>query len=292
MGRVSFTGFRFVQSYRGSRRLSSRRCDVRWRLGMAAHRSNCRDRGTVLSPITARFDTPILSHGTPCVLRRAGQSLALMHIHALGRILGSQACFGPDPPTGAIAIARQPCCEVAACIAQALEILKLEHQPMRAELLWRPGCINDVQNGALPLIVAPIAALSCGRAGRASYRRCRSCVGLAADPDVLALAITKIKHHRQRNREYPTYIMLVEMIMYGILTLSATGMPGIRDIESARIATANASTHRVTAADVGWEHFIRTYRHLLPRIVDRLEEENVGYRRPGQRMQESGSSRQ
>jgi hypothetical protein len=29
----------------------------------------------------------------------------------------------------------------------------------------------------------------------------------------------------------------------------------------------------LTAADVGWEHFIRSNRHIMPKIVDRLEAE-------------------
>jgi len=161
---------------------------------------------------------------------------------------------------------------------QALEILKLEHATMRAELLWRLDGIYDVQKKALPLIVALMVALSWGGAESGKLQKVPLVVGWLLIPMFFALAITKIKHHRQRNREISAYIMLIEMIIYGKLPHStAGGQPGIR-ISIGNDRHGQPRHIELTAADVGWEHFIRTYRHLLPRIVDRLEEENVGCR--------------
>jgi hypothetical protein len=160
---------------------------------------------------------------------------------------------------------------------QALEILKLEHATMRAELLWRLDGIYDVQKRALPLIVALMVALSWGGADPDKLPKVPLIVGWLLIPLFFALAITKIKHHRQRNREIAAYVMFIEMIMYARFPHMIGGQPGIR-ILIGEDRQRQARYIELTAADVGWEHFIRTYRQLLPCIVDQLEKEDLGFK--------------
>jgi hypothetical protein len=160
---------------------------------------------------------------------------------------------------------------------QALELLKLEHATMRAELLWRLEGIYDVQRKALPLIVALMVALSWGGAESGKLQRMPLVVGWLLIPMFFALVIKKIKHHRQRNRELAAYIMLLEMIIYGRFPHMVGGQPGLR-ILIGNDRNGQARYIELTAADVGWEHFIRTYRHLLPCIVAQLEKDNAAHR--------------
>ncbi len=159
---------------------------------------------------------------------------------------------------------------------QTIEMLKLEHQTMRAELLWRLEGIYDVQRKALPLIVALMVALSWGGAEPGKLQKMPLVVGWLLIPMFFALVIKKIKHHRQRNRELAAYIMLLEMIIYGRFPQMVGGQPGIRILIGGD-RKGQTRYIELTAADVGWEHFIRTYRHLLPCIVGQLEEVNVAY---------------
>jgi hypothetical protein len=159
---------------------------------------------------------------------------------------------------------------------QPFDMLKLEHQTMRAELLWRLEGIYDVQRKALPLIVALMVALSWGGAEEGKLQKMPLVVGWLLIPMFFALVIKKIKHHRQRNRELAAYIMLIEMIIYGRFPHVIGGQPGIR-ILIGNDRQGQTRYIELTAADVGWEHFIRTYRHLLPCIVGQLEEVNVAY---------------
>src|ERR1017187_7199991 len=101
-------------------------------------------------------------------------------------------------------------------------------------------------------------------------------VGWLLIPMFFALVIKKIKHHRQRNRELAAYIMLIEMNIYGRFPHVIGGQPGIR-ILIGNDRQGQTRYIELTAADVGWEHFIRNYRHLLPCIVGQLEEVNVAY---------------
>jgi hypothetical protein len=113
-----------------------------------------------------------------------------------------------------------------------LEFLKVEHQTARAELLWRLNGIYDVQKTALPLLIALMVALSYAGAEHGAFQRLPLIVGWMLVPSLFALVITKMKHHRQRNKELGLYIKFIEMIIYQrfphTVVVNGNSVPGLR----------------------------------------------------------------
>ena len=166
--------------------------------------------------------------------------------------------------------------------AERFEMLKEEHRTARAELLWRLNGIYDVQKTALPLIVALMVALSYAGAEPSKFQKAPLVVGWLLIPIFFALAITKIKHHRQRNRELSGYIMFIEMVMYDrfphTVSVRGVGTPGL-SVFIGSDQNGDQQWKHLSAEHVGWEHFIRSNRHILPRIVDQLEAEDQASRK-------------
>lgn len=160
--------------------------------------------------------------------------------------------------------------------AERFEMLKEEHRTARAELLWRLNGIYDVQKAVLPLIVALMVALSYAGAETGKFQKTPLVVGWVLIPIFFLLAITKLKHHRQRNRELSGYIMFIEMVMYDRFPHSVL----VRGLDTPALSVligrdqqGDLQWKHLSAADVGWEHFIRSNCHILPKIVDQLEAE-------------------
>jgi hypothetical protein len=157
---------------------------------------------------------------------------------------------------------------------ERFEFMKLEHKTARAELLWRLNGIYDVQKSALPLIVALMVALSYAGSEPNKFQKAPLIAGWLLIPFFFSLVRTKMRHHRQRNKELGLYIKFMEMIIYG-------KFPHEMEVDGRRqrcLSICIAHKHDGTpeyvhflAGDTGWEHFIRLYRHLLPKIIKELE---------------------
>lgn len=157
--------------------------------------------------------------------------------------------------------------------AKFFQMLREEHRTARQELLWRLNGIYDVQKTALPLIIALMAALAWAGAEPGKFPKASLLAGWLLIPFFFSLARTKIRHHRQRNKELGLYIKLIEMLMYNRFPHTIShGRQGL----TMRIGSREDGTEECvhfSETDFGWEHFIRLYRHLLPQLVRELEKE-------------------
>jgi hypothetical protein len=154
-----------------------------------------------------------------------------------------------------------------------LQMLREEYRTAREELLWRLNGIYDVQKTALPLIIALMAALAWAGAEPGKFPKASLLAGWLLIPFFFSLARTKIRHHRQRNKELALYIKLIEMIMYNRFPhVIGHGRHGLTIRVGSRDDGSPEYVH-FGESDFGWEHFIRLYRHLLPQLVRQLEKE-------------------
>jgi hypothetical protein len=154
-------------------------------------------------------------------------------------------------------------------------MLKLEHETSRAELLWRLNGIYDVQKVGLPLVVALMLALTWAAAdAEKELPRLPLCLGWGLMPIFALLIRTKMKHHRQRNKELSMYHKLIEMAMWDKFphTVTAAGQPrqGL-SLTLWKDRRGNKEVLTILPEDLGWEHFIRRYRRVLPKLVSELE---------------------
>jgi hypothetical protein len=166
--------------------------------------------------------------------------------------------------------------EAEGAAAQRLEMLKLEHRTSRAELLWRLNGIYDVQKAALPLLMGLMVALTWAgaKADLEKYPKLPLAAGWVLIPIFSLLIRTKMKHHRQRNEELAMYHKLIEMAMWQKFphTITETGQSR-QGLSIAIGKDANDKDDLVTIypEDLGWEHFIRKYRYVLPKLVKELK---------------------
>ena len=114
-----------------------------------------------------------------------------------------------------------------------------------------------------------MVALSWAGAEPGKFQKAPLLAGWLLIPFFFSLARTKIRHHRQRNRELSAYIMFLEMLAYG--KFNGKPHPGLNIFIG--IKGNERQYVQLSKSDVGWEHFIRSKRHILPRIVDELEKE-------------------
>ena len=116
-----------------------------------------------------------------------------------------------------------------------------------------------------------MAALAWAGAEKDKFPKVSLLAGWLLIPFFFSLARTKIKHHRQRNKELALYIKLIEMIMYNRFPHTiGHGRNGL----TIRIGKGGGGEFvHFGESDFGWEHFIRSYRHLLPQLVRELEKE-------------------
>ena len=168
--------------------------------------------------------------------------------------------------------------------AQRLEMLKLEHRTSRAELLWRLNGIYDVQKAALPLIVGLMVALTWAgaKAEAEKYPKLPLAAGWALIPMFSLLIRTKMKHHRQRNEELAIYHKLIEMAMLKKFphTVNEAGRSrqGL-SIPIGKNTKGGKDAVIIYPENLGWEHFIRRYRYVLPKLVfelKKMEDEEAG----------------
>lgn len=152
---------------------------------------------------------------------------------------------------------------------KSFQMLREEYRSARQELLWRLNGIYDVQKTALPLIIALMAALAWAGAEPGKFPKMSLLAGWMLIPFFFSLARTKIKHHRQRNKELAHYIKSIEARVYGKI-IQAEGAT-----QANGEATPDEILRRVES-ELGWEHFIRSYRHVLPQIIRDSEAQNPG----------------
>ncbi len=148
--------------------------------------------------------------------------------------------------------------------AKSFQMLREEYRSARQELLWRLNGIYDIQKTALPLIIALMAALAWAGAEPGKFPKMSLLAGWMLIPFFFSLARTKIKHHRQRNKELAHYIKNIEARVYGKI-----------QTEGAAQANGEATPEEIVRRvenELGWEHFIRSYRHVLPQIIRESEE--------------------
>lgn len=166
--------------------------------------------------------------------------------------------------------------EAESAAALRLEMLKLEHRTSRAELLWRLNGIYDVQKAALPLLMGLMVALTWAgaKADLEKYPKLPLAAGWALIPIFALLIRTKMKHHRQRNDELAIYHKLIEMAMWKkfphTITEAGQSRQGL-SIPIGKDANGNDDLVTIYPEDLGWEHFIRKYRYVLPKIVKELK---------------------
>jgi hypothetical protein len=159
--------------------------------------------------------------------------------------------------------------------AQRLEMLKLEHQTSRRELLWRLNGIYDVQKAAIPLIVGLMVALTWAGAKEEAknYPKLALVAAWLLIPLFSILTRMKMKHHRQRNEELSIYHKIIERVIFRKPPLHNVEGDHGSSIYAIRIAKKRGAREEVVtigAEDLGWEHFIRKYRYVLPTIVGEI----------------------
>jgi hypothetical protein len=159
--------------------------------------------------------------------------------------------------------------------AQRLEMLKLEHGTSRQELLWRLNGIYDVQKAAIPLIVGLMVALTWAGAKEEAkhYPKLALVAAWFLIPLFSVLTRMKMKHHRQRNEELSIYHKIIERVILRkppLRNIDHDDGSAIYAIKIANRGGADETVVTIGPDDLGWEHFIRKYRYVLPTIVEEI----------------------